>query len=124
MATLDAIPARLDTSLVFPAPMGGVLSLENWRRREWAPAVEASGVRRPVRIYDLRSTFASGALAAGVTVFELARIMGTIVQMIERMTTRCSTAPPQVSPVASMHSVPSRTGARSRRAAEGAETAS
>ena len=36
------------------------------------------------RIYDLRSTFASQALAAGVSVFELARIMGTRVRMIER----------------------------------------
>jgi hypothetical protein len=32
----------------------------------------------------LRSTFASNALAAGVTVFELARVMGTSVRMIER----------------------------------------
>jgi hypothetical protein len=39
---------------------------------------------RPARIYDLRSTFASNALAAGVSVFELARIMGTSVAMIER----------------------------------------
>jgi hypothetical protein len=31
-----------------------------------------------------RSTFASTALAAGVSVFELARIMGTSVRMIER----------------------------------------
>ncbi len=38
----------------------------------------------PARIYDLRSTFASNALAAGVSVFELARIMGTSVAMIER----------------------------------------
>jgi hypothetical protein len=35
-------------------------------------------------IYDLRSTFASNALAAGVTVFELARVMGTSLRMIER----------------------------------------
>ena len=44
------------------------------------------GVRRrtPARIYDLRSTFARNALAAGVIVFELARIMGTSVPMIER----------------------------------------
>ncbi len=34
--------------------------------------------------YDLRSTFASNALAAGVTVFELAKIMGTSVRMIEK----------------------------------------
>jgi hypothetical protein len=48
------------------------------------PAIEASGVSTPARIYDLRSTFASNALAAGVTVFELARVMGTSVLMIER----------------------------------------
>lgn len=47
-------------------------------------AIEASGVRRPARIYDLRSTFASTALAAGIAVFELAKIMGTSVEMIER----------------------------------------
>jgi hypothetical protein len=34
-------------------------------------------------MYDLRSTFASNALAAGITVYELARIMGTSVSMIE-----------------------------------------
>ena len=38
----------------------------------------------PARIYDLRSTFASEALAAGVSVFKLARVMGTSVAMIER----------------------------------------
>jgi hypothetical protein len=38
----------------------------------------------PARIYDRHSTFASNALAAGVSVFQLARIMGTSVRMIER----------------------------------------
>ncbi len=51
-------------------------------KRESIPAFEAAGVRSR-RIYDLRSTFASQALAAGVSVFELARIMGTSVRMIE-----------------------------------------
>jgi hypothetical protein len=39
---------------------------------------------RPARIYDLRSTFASDALAAGVSVFSLARVMGTSIEMVER----------------------------------------
>jgi integrase len=73
---LDALPARLDAPLLFPAPGGGLLRLDNFRRRQWTPAIEASGVRRPARIYDLRSTFASNALAAGVSVFQLARVMG------------------------------------------------
>jgi integrase len=80
---LDALPPRLDTPRLFPARRGGLLNLNNFRRREWAPAVEASGVARPARIYDLRSTFASNSLAAGLGAFELARVMGTSIEMIE-----------------------------------------
>jgi hypothetical protein len=78
-----AFPAEVHSSM-FPALEGGLLDLDNFRRREWAVAVEASGVATTARIYDLRSTFASNAHAAGVTVFELARVMGTSVRMIER----------------------------------------
>ncbi len=46
--------------------------------------VKASAIRGPARIYDLRSTFASDALAAGVSAFELARVMGTSIAMVER----------------------------------------
>jgi hypothetical protein len=81
---LDELPPRLDTPYVFPALRGGPFDLPNFRKREWQPAIEASGVQRPARTYDLRSTFASTALAARISVFELARVMGTSVAMIER----------------------------------------
>jgi integrase len=84
IAAFDRLPARINPPLLFTAPEGGLLNLDNFRRREWEPAIEAASIAAPARIYDLRSTFASNALAAGVTVFELATIMGTSVRMIER----------------------------------------
>jgi hypothetical protein len=83
LAALDILPPRLDSPFVFSGPRRGPFDLASFRRREWGPALDAAGVRRPARIYDLRSTFASNALALGVTVYELPRIMGTSVSMIE-----------------------------------------
>lgn len=53
------------------------------QRRAWYPALEAAGIakRGP---YTLRHTFATEALAASVSTFELARLMGTSIAMIDR----------------------------------------
>ena len=53
-----------------------------WRTREWYPALDAAGIARRGP-YHLRHTFATEALAAGVSIFELARVMGTSVAMID-----------------------------------------
>jgi integrase len=83
LAALDSLPARLDTPYVFAGQKRGPFDFANFGKREWHDAVESAGISKPARLYDLRSTFASTALAAGVTVYELARIMGTSVRMIE-----------------------------------------
>ena len=44
---------------------------------------KSAGVTKPARIYYLRSTFISNALASGLTVFETARIASTSVKMTE-----------------------------------------
>ena len=61
--------------LVFPAPEGGFLRLENFRKRVWNPAVAKAGVA-PLRVHDLRHTCASLAIAAGADVKVLQRILG------------------------------------------------
>jgi integrase len=40
------LPPRLDSPLVFPAPLGGYLSLDNFRTREWYDALDAAGIER------------------------------------------------------------------------------
>ncbi len=80
---IDRLPPRVDTTLLFPAVMGGPIGLDSRRTREWYPALEAAGLHKRGP-YHLRHTFATEALAAGVTIFELARLMGTSVAMIDR----------------------------------------
>jgi integrase len=91
LAALTEVPPRIDSRYVFTTTRKvpgsnepGPFDVHNFRRRVWAPAIESSGVTRPARIYDLRSTFISNALASGLTVFETARIAGTSVKMIEQ----------------------------------------
>ena len=79
---LDAMPPRIDSPLLFPAPRGGHIDVEKFRHREWAPALGASGVPHR-RLYDCRHTFATWAIESGVELWYLARVMGTSTVQIE-----------------------------------------
>ena len=83
LAALDDLPPRLNTPLLFPAPEGGRLRLDNRRTRERYPALDAARVDRRGP-YHLRHTFATEALAGGVSLYHLHRVMGTSLRETDR----------------------------------------
>ena len=84
---LDAIerqPSSPRSPLLFPAERGGYLDLHNFRNREWKPTQLAAGIEPLRRIYDLRHTYATFALRAGISTFDLSRYMGASLTRIDR----------------------------------------
>lgn len=75
LEALDELPQPLRSDqLVFSATEGRHISLSNWRRRVWYPAVERACLeRRP--LYQMRHTFATLALAAGMPIDFVSRQM-------------------------------------------------
>jgi integrase len=80
---LDEHPIRLDTRVLFPATRGGPLALSPFRHRKWNPALRAAGLEHRT-VYALRHTYASLSIAAGVSMFELSRLMGTSPAMLDK----------------------------------------
>jgi integrase len=80
VVALEELPRR--EGILFAASEGGRIAINNFRSREWAPALKAAGIEHR-RIYDMRHTFATWSLAAGMGIFTLARRMGTSVKMID-----------------------------------------
>jgi integrase len=81
---LERTPVDRQTPLLFPSPRGGYLNLRNFRNRAWKPAQFDAGINPPRRVYDLRHTFATFALRAGISTFDLSRYMGASLTMIDR----------------------------------------
>src|SRR3989441_4408959 len=68
---LDALDqlSESDSQLVFPGERGGYLDMHHFRPYQWRPAQKAAGISRLRRVYDLRHTFATFALRAGISTF-------------------------------------------------------
>jgi hypothetical protein len=84
LATVEELPSDSESQLLFPSLRGGYLHLRNFRNRHWKPAQLEAGIEPLRRIYDLRHTFATFALRAGISTFELSLYMGTSLLMIDR----------------------------------------
>jgi integrase len=75
LAALDELrQPELECPLLFPFANGGHFDLHNFRNRNWRPARKAAGIEPLRRVYDLRHTFATFALRAGISTFDLSAI--------------------------------------------------
>src|SRR6266540_3669195 len=83
LEALDQLPKPKDSPLLFPNAHGGYLDFRNFNRRHWKPVQKAAGIDPLRDLYDLRHTYATFALRAGVPVFALSRFMGTSIAMID-----------------------------------------
>ena len=81
---IESIGADQD-DLVFPAPQGGHVRLDLWRRRTWAPGVKAAGLAH-LRPHDLRHTAVALWIAAGASPKEIAARAGhtSVVTVLDR----------------------------------------
>jgi integrase len=81
---LDRIKDGNGSPLLFPGERRGYLDIHHFRPFQWRPAQKAAGIRPVRRVYDLWHTFATFALRAGLSTFDLSRYMGASLTMIDR----------------------------------------
>lgn len=81
---LDRIKDGNGSPLLFPGERRSYLDIHHFRPCQWRPAQKAAGIAPLRRVYDLRHTFATFALRAGISTFDLSRYMGASLTMIDR----------------------------------------
>jgi integrase len=82
LKALDRLPAS-ESPLLFANSRGSRIDFRRFGRRHWKPAQVAAGVEPLRHLYDLRHTYATYALRAGVSVFAVSRFMGSSIAMID-----------------------------------------
>jgi len=83
LEAIDAMPARIDTPVLFPTEGGDRVKHATFRLRYWTPALRAAGIDHR-SVYTCRHTFAAWSLRAGLQLYYLSRIMGTSVAQIDK----------------------------------------
>jgi integrase len=81
---LERIQGSNGSPLLFPGERGRYLDIHHFRPFQWRPAQKEAGMTPLRRIYDLRHTFATFALRAGLSTFDLSRYMGASLTVIDR----------------------------------------
>jgi integrase len=83
LEALDRLPPS-DNPILFPSARGGRIDFRSFGRRHWKPAQKAAGIEPLRDLYDMRHTYATFALRAGVPVFAVSRFIGSSIAMIDR----------------------------------------
>jgi integrase len=68
LEALDQLRLHPESPLLFPNSRGGHLDFRNFNRRHWKPVQKAVGIDPLRDLYDLRHTYATFALRAGIRV--------------------------------------------------------
>jgi integrase len=84
LEALERLAANDGSPLLFPGDRGGYLDIHHFRPFQWRPTQLAAGITPLRRVYDLRHTFATFALRAGISTFDLSRYLGASLTMIDR----------------------------------------
>ena len=79
---LEGLPLS-ESEILFPNARTGRIDFRSFGRRHWKPAQQAAGIEPLRDLYDLRHTYATFALRAGVPVFAVSRFMGSSITMID-----------------------------------------
>ena len=82
LEALARLPAS-ENEILFPNARGGRIDFRSFGRRHWKPAQKAAAIEPSRDLYDLRHTYATFALRAGVPVFAVSRFMGASIAMID-----------------------------------------
>jgi integrase len=83
LEALDEL-APAENQILFPSSRGGRIDFRSFGRRRWKPAQSAAGIEPLRDLYDLRHTYVTFALRAGIPVFAVSRFIGSSIAMVDQ----------------------------------------